>query len=109
MDGGEIPSTGTGVARMLGIAPKKDREERIEEMKADHEKKKQEVAAMAEFHQLSRRVLVRVEIARFYEEKVAGHRRTKNAFADLSQKTAESLARIWGGVGAAHGYSATVE
>merc|ERR1712107_548453 len=38
LDGGEIPSTGTGVARMLGIAPQKDREESIAKMKAELEK-----------------------------------------------------------------------
>merc|ERR1711974_524882 len=46
LDGGEIPSTGTGVARMLGIAPQKDREESIAKMKAELEKSEKEVASI---------------------------------------------------------------
>mmetsp|Transcript_53472 Transcript_53472/g.83261 ORF Transcript_53472/g.83261 Transcript_53472/m.83261 type:complete len:258 (+) Transcript_53472:3-776(+) len=95
LDGGEIPSTGTGVARMLGIAPKKDREERIAQMKADHEKLKNEVASIKEFQQLARVVLVCLEIDRYFQEKMAEQRKVKDTFASLSRKAAERLMSAW--------------
>lgn len=104
--GGEIPSTGTGVARMLGISKPKDREERIAEMKADHEKKQKDVTAMQEFQQLAEKVLVCREIDRFFSEKVTGHRQAKDSFASLSQSSAERFVSIWGG-GASQGYPAS--
>jgi len=99
MDGGDIPSTGTGVARMLGIAAPKDREERIAEMKADHEKKQKDATAMEEWYELARRVLICREMESFFREKVTGHKQAKNAFAGLSQSTAERMVGIWGGGG----------
>merc|ERR1712151_1364074 len=101
VDGGEIPSTGTGVARMLGIAPKKDREQRIAEMKADHEQKQKDVVSTEEFYRAARTVLVCHEIDSFFKEKVAGHRQARDSFASVSQKTAERLANIWGETGTA--------
>lgn len=109
MEGGEIPSTGTGVARMLGISKPKDREERIAEMKTDHDKKLQDVAAMGELLTLARTVLLVREIQSFYREKVTGHRETKDNFASFSRGTAERVADIWGGTNAgsaSNGYSA---
>lgn len=111
MEGGEIPSTGTGVARMLGISKPKDREERIAEMKAEHDKKLQDVAAMGELHVLARTVLLCREIQSFYSEKISAHRKTKDDFARCSQSTAERVASIWGGISrttASNGYPVAV-
>lgn len=113
MDGGEIPSTGTGVARMLGMAKPKDREQKIAEMKAEHEQKQKDVTAFEEFHRLAQKVLVCREIKSFYNEKVEGHRKAKAAFAGLSQRTAEDFCKIWGGLvlekTVIHGYPAEIE
>merc|ERR1711933_237287 len=86
--GGEIPSTGTGVARMLGIAPQKDREERIQQ--------KEEVSALRDFYAAARSVLVAREIDKFLQTKVAEQKKTKHSFAGLSKKTAEALTTSWG-------------
>lgn len=97
--GGEIPSTGTGLARMIGIAAPKDRQAQIDEMKAEYEKKQKDVVAMEEFLRLSRRVLICREIDAFFKEKVTGHSQARDAFAGLSQGTAERFLSIWGGAG----------
>jgi len=94
--GGEIPSTGTGVARMLGIAPKKDREQGLAQMRIEHEQKRNDVASTEEFIGAARTVLLCVEVDSFFKEKVARHRQTKDSFATVSQKTAGRLANIWG-------------
>merc|ERR1712008_145919 len=96
--GGEIPSTGTGVARMLGIAPQKDREERIQQMEAEHAQK-EEVSALRDFYAAARSVLVAREIDKFLQTKVAEQKKTKQSFAGLSKKTAEALATSWGASG----------
>jgi len=97
--GGEIPSTGTGVARMLGIAPQKDREERIQQMEAEHAQKKEEVSALRDFYAATRSVLVAREIDKFLQTKVAEQKKTKQSFAGLSKKTAEALTTSWGASG----------
>merc|ERR1712083_104030 len=112
--GGEIPSTGTGVARMLGMAAPKDREARIAEMKAEHEQKHKDVASLEEFIKLARIVLVHREIDRFFEEKKVGHRHVKNTFADLSRTSADRFKNVWSGTGTsmsfvAHSYPAIDE
>jgi len=106
LEGGEIPSTGTGVARMLGIAPKKDREERIAQMKAEYEQKQKEVTAIKEFQRLARVVLTRSEIDKFFKEKTAEQRKVKDTFASLSRKAAERLMSAWEckAASASHGY-----
>merc|ERR1712019_118735 len=75
LEGGEIPSTGTGVARMLGIAPQKDREESIAKMKAELESVQKEVTSIQDFQHLARVVLVCSEIDLFFKEKVAAQRK----------------------------------
>jgi hypothetical protein len=111
-NGGEIPSTGTGVARMLGIAPKKDREERIAQMTAEYEQKQKDITAMVEFHRLARIVLVLSEIDSFFKEKTAEQRRVKDTFAGLSRKAAERLMSAWDGTAVSagsFGYTASAE
>jgi len=97
--GGEIPSTGTGVARLLGIAPQKDREERIHQMEAELAQKKEEVSVLRDFYAAARSVLVAREIDKFLRTKVADQQKTKQSFAGLSKKTAEALATSWGASG----------
>jgi len=110
MAGGEIPSTGTGMARMLGLAPAKDREARIETMKTEHEQKKKEVAALEEFRRLTRKVLVCREMDCFFKMKEAGNRLAVDDFAGLSAGTAGKFAGIWlGGGGGSAGYPAVVD
>eukprot|EP00928_Gymnodinium_smaydae_P003105 TRINITY_DN11111_c0_g1_i1.p1 TRINITY_DN11111_c0_g1~~TRINITY_DN11111_c0_g1_i1.p1 ORF type:complete len:429 (-),score=64.51 TRINITY_DN11111_c0_g1_i1:105-1334(-) len=98
MDGGEIPSTGTGVARMLGMAPKKDRDQKIAEMKADLEQRKKDTTCLEELHKAARAILLSSEIDSFFREKLSAQKKSKESFAGNSQKMAERLAQVWGEV-----------
>jgi hypothetical protein len=93
--GGDVPSTGTGMARMLGISAPKDRDERIQQMEAELAEKQNEAAALKDFRAAARTVLATREIETFLHAKVAEHRQTKQSFADLSRKTAQALAQCW--------------
>jgi len=93
--GGEIPSTGTGVARLLGISAPKDRDERIRQMEAELAEKQDQAAALKDFCTAARTVLATREIETFLHAKVAEHRQTKQSFTDLSRKTAQALAQCW--------------
>lgn len=97
--GGEIPSTGTGMARMLGIAPKKDRDQRIEQMKAELAQKRKEVTAIEEFYKAARTVLACKEIEGYFNDNVVAHRETKDSFSKLSRTSSEHFVDIWSGRG----------
>merc|ERR1711978_111486 len=98
--GGEIPSTGTGMARMLGISAPKDRDERIRQMEADLAEKQDEAAALNDFRAAARTVLATREIESYLHAKVCEHRQTKQSFADLSRKSSQALAQCWAANGA---------
>merc|ERR1711948_34570 len=102
-----------GVARMLGMAPQKDREESIAKMKAELEKAEKEVTSIKDFHQLARVVLASSEIDKFFKEKVAEQRKVKDTFASLSREAAERFIGAWEPKGAvaatSHGYPSVLD
>merc|ERR1712228_835352 len=103
LQGGEIPSTGTGVARMLGMAPQKDRDEIIAKIRVDHERLQKEVASIKDFQRLARVVLISSEIDKFFKDKVSQQRKVKDTFASLSRKAAGRLMSAWEAKGSSHG------
>jgi len=98
--GGEIPSSGTGVARMFGIAAPKDREVWLADKKKEQEQMQKDAIAMGEFLILARNVLLCREIDKFNEGKNDEHRHIKDTFEDLSRKSAQRMLSAWGGSGA---------
>lgn len=95
--GGEIPSSGTGVARMFGMAAPKDRDAWVANKRKEQEQMQKDAIAMGDFLILARNVLVCREIDRYTEGRKGEHRRIKDAFEDLSIKSAQRMLSAWGG------------